>query len=177
MHIVDKLGRVAVGDLLRSKQRQVTNPFPAGQALVKLGAQQAVHFAYGRRLQKLHNLSPSVLGGAALIKLTTQHCTTRVAARHAMLHRVIRMSRVLKLYHVVYEHECRSKNLLMTDGDRTSLCEMLAVAEVGARVTTLVQTENGACSLIDLLLFLSPRASHFFLSPFLLLQQITSCLL
>ena len=66
MHDGDKLGKAAVGELVRTKNKREVNPFHAGKALVKKVHDQAVHFSYGSRyvlllcvvvLQKLFVLS------------------------------------------------------------------------------------------------------------------------
>ena len=45
MHDAEKLPRAAIGDLTRSKNHVVINPFPAGQALAKKLQAGAVHFS------------------------------------------------------------------------------------------------------------------------------------
>ena len=53
MHDLDKVGRSAVGDLTRSKNKKPINPFPGGQALMNKVHAMAKHFSYGDRFSKM----------------------------------------------------------------------------------------------------------------------------
>jgi hypothetical protein len=86
MHQGDKIGRSAIGDLVRSKNRVPVNPFPAGQALMKKCHSMAVYFSYGKRHTDLLKFTSNVPGGLAQIKLKVDLSDTRVSARHNLLY-------------------------------------------------------------------------------------------
>ncbi len=54
MHDGDKLGQSSVGALVRMKSKEVVNPFPEGQAIMKKAHDLVVHFSYNDRLKQLH---------------------------------------------------------------------------------------------------------------------------
>ena len=84
MHDGDKLGHSAVGNLVKMKDKQVVNPFPDGQALLKKAHALAVHFSYGNRHKDLLHYSTLVQNQPG-IKLHVDLNSTRVAAQHSLL--------------------------------------------------------------------------------------------
>ena len=74
MHLDDKLGKVAIADLCRSKNKVIVNPFPEGQAIVAIAHNTATHFHYGKRTSELHKFARMVPGGCAEIKLQNDRC-------------------------------------------------------------------------------------------------------
>ena len=57
MHDGDKVGKPAIGDLVRSKKGRVVNPFKEGQVLINRIHKLAVWFSYSSRLSVLHDMA------------------------------------------------------------------------------------------------------------------------
>jgi hypothetical protein len=77
MHDGDKVGKSAIGDLVRSKKGKVINPFKAGQELVNRIHKLAVWFSYSKRLSDLH-------ATARALKVCTLPLTTAQRAQRDM---------------------------------------------------------------------------------------------
>ncbi len=63
MHDTDKLGRSATRQLVRSRNKQVVNPFCEGVELMKKANTMGSYFSYGKRHEYLMDTG-KVLGGA-----------------------------------------------------------------------------------------------------------------
>jgi hypothetical protein len=91
MHKDGKIGRAALGDLTRSVNKVVINPFPEGQALMHLAHNAATHFSYSTRLDDLFKYSDLIPGGPPKVTLKTDFNSTRVSARYYLILSLIRM--------------------------------------------------------------------------------------
>ena len=137
MHQGDKIGRSAVGDLVRSKNRVPVNPFPACQTLMKKCHSMAVHFSYGTRQQDLMKFAENVPGGLAKIKLKLDLNDTRVSARHSLLYSEIRLNKGLKLYALAKEQPWQ-----LTAAQWQAVTEVEAVLAISNKLTVFVQNET-----------------------------------
>jgi hypothetical protein len=100
MHQTDKIPRSMCGDLTRSKNHVVVNPFPEGVALMQKFHRAAVHFSYGTRFKKLMAFGKAVDGGVAKARPKVDLNTTRVMARRMLVHSLVRLNKALELYAV-----------------------------------------------------------------------------
>jgi hypothetical protein len=57
MHDASKISGSAVGELTRSKNKVVVNPFPAGKKVMAAAHDDAKYFSYSTRLDELHDLA------------------------------------------------------------------------------------------------------------------------
>lgn len=57
MHDSDKVGASCVGDLTRSSNHKIINPFPEGQYLVLMVHKGVAHFSYSTRADKLKEIA------------------------------------------------------------------------------------------------------------------------
>ena len=101
----DKLGKAGIADLLRSKNKVITNPFPEGQALVAAAHDTATYFHYGKRQAELLKCAGTVRGGSPRIKLQNDKSTTRVSPRLNMIGSVLRMNKALRMHMVANPEE------------------------------------------------------------------------
>jgi len=153
MHDDDKLGRAAVGDLVRSRKKVVVNPFDECQAILTKVKDAAVYFTYDSRRKKLETYIQLIPGGCANVRLKTDLNKTRVAARYGLIYSVLRMSKVLKLFAVANP----SVTWKLTDLEWETVAEIEAVLRISGEVTTIVQTEQhymgalGRCIHVDML--------------------------
>ena len=138
MHIDDKVGKVVAGDLVRSRNNVVVNPFPGGQEIVNIAHNAATHFSYSTRHTKLREFSKMVPGGAPEIRLKNDKCTTRVSARLGMAHSVLRMHKSLRLYGVSYPKTPVAK---LTDARFETLAEIEGLMRISGSVCVLDQSE------------------------------------
>jgi len=138
MHIDDKVGKVVAGDLVRSRNNVVVNPFPGGQEIVNIAHNAATHFSYSTRHTKLREFSKMVPGGAPEIRLKNDKCTTRVSARLGMAHSVLRMHKPLRLYGVSYPKTPVAK---LTDARFETLAEIEGLMRISGSVCVLDQSE------------------------------------
>jgi hypothetical protein len=140
MHAGDKICRAAIGELTRSRNGQVLNPFPEGQALVKL-VESIGKFLYYNRPAHLH-VCWALANGArkgSCPEITVKHNLnkTRVAAMHKLFISIVR------LYHGIEAFQFHHEPPWTLSGiDWESIVEVLAVFDVCAKLTTLVQTEK-----------------------------------
>jgi hypothetical protein len=102
MHEVDKLGRVAVGGLVRTKNKVAVNPFAAGVALVSRAHKMGTHFGYGTRQNELQKICEN-LGDVALIRISVDYNTTRISSVHGLLWSEIRLHRALQAYELQHK--------------------------------------------------------------------------
>jgi hypothetical protein len=137
MHQGDKIGRSAIGDLVRSKNKVPVNPFPAGQILMKKCHSMAVYFSYGKRHKELLKFRSNVPGGLAQIKLKVDLNDTRVSARHGLLYSEIRLNKGLKLYAIANEQPWQ-----LTAAQWQALTEVEAVLVISKELTVFVQNET-----------------------------------
>lgn len=102
MHDTDKLGKVATGALVRSKNKVVVNPFPEGVAFVGRAHKLGTYFGYGNRQNNLETICKN-LGDVPIIRISVDYNTTRIAAVHGLLLSEIRLHRALKSFEI--EHK------------------------------------------------------------------------
>jgi hypothetical protein len=88
----------ATGDLTRSRQNQIQNPFRECQQLLTAVHNAAKYFRFKNRHEKLMQISLGVAGGVANIKPQLRLNTTRVASRHNEAHSVLRLWKGITLY-------------------------------------------------------------------------------
>jgi hypothetical protein len=138
MHQGDKIGRAAVGDLVRSKNKVPVNPFPKGQTLMQKCHSMAVHFSYGTRHKNLLKFTDIVPDGMAQIKLKVDLNDTRVSARHGLLYSEIRLNKGLKLYALANEQP----SWQLTADQWQALTEVEAVLAISNELTVFVQNET-----------------------------------
>ena len=131
MHLDDKLGKVAIADLLRSKNKVIVNPFPEGQAIVAIAHNTATHFHYGKRTSELHKFARMVPGGCAEIKLQNDRSTTRVSPRKFMILSVLRMHKALRMHAAAHPESPASE---LTREVLETLTEMYAVLDLCGKV-------------------------------------------
>ena len=125
------------GDLLRSKDKKVVNPFPEGQEIMSKFQAMAVFFSYGTRLKTLHGLGENIPGSIPKIHFQTGLCTTRVSARRNMIQSCLRQNKALMLYGTIHKPEW-----LLTPTQWRTGTEILALLAISADVATLSQTEK-----------------------------------
>ncbi|KAJ1449317.1 hypothetical protein M885DRAFT_590501 [Pelagophyceae sp. CCMP2097] len=153
MHDDDKLGRAAVGDLVRSKAKVVVNPFDECQALLTKVKDAAIYFTWDGRHQKLEAFVNVVPGGSPNVRLKTDLNKTRIAARYRLIYSVLRMSKALKLFAVANP----SVKWKLTEEEWEATAEIEAVLRISGEVTATVQTEThymgalGRCIHVDML--------------------------
>ena len=138
MHVDDKIAKAMIGDLTRSKDNVVQNPFPEGQELVKVAHDAATHFSYSTRFKKLCEFSNLVSGGAPKTRLQNDKCTTRVSARGNMVRSVIRMHKPLGLYGIAKPETPPAK---LTRARFEALAEIDGLMKISSVVCVLDQTE------------------------------------
>lgn len=138
MHVDDKIAKAMIGDLARSKDGVVQNPFPEGQQLIKIAHDAATHFSYSTRFKKLCEFSDLVSGGAPKTRLQNDKCTTRVSARANMVRSVIRMHKPLGLYGVAKPQSPPAK---LTAASWEALAEIEALMRISGTVCVLDQSE------------------------------------
>ena len=103
MHDGDKIGRSAIGELIRSRGKVPVNPFPSGMGLVSKFQNLAKTFSSnpGHRIKY-----QAILDSHPLIPKTgiqRDLNKTRISARHMLFHSTLRIKSGLKLYEC--EHE------------------------------------------------------------------------
>ena len=125
------------GDLLRSKDKKVVNPFPEGQDIMSKFHAMAVYFSYGTRLAELHALGENIPGSIPKIRFQTDMCTTRVSARRNMIQSCLRQNKALMLYGTIHQPEW-----LLTPTQWRTGTEIFALLAISADVATLSQTEK-----------------------------------
>lgn len=103
MHQGDKIGRSAVGTLVRSKNKVQINPFKEGKMLLAKVHNLGVHFQYGDRFPRMIELYGNVEGPDK--RKLVPNCTikmdynkTRVNSSHGLILSVLRLHRPLKCY-------------------------------------------------------------------------------
>ena len=101
MHDTDKLGKSALGGLVRTKMKVEINPFLAGTTLVQRAHKLGTHFGYGNRHEDLMAVGKD-LGDCPTIKIKVDYNTTRIAAVHGLLYSELRLCRALKAYDLKY---------------------------------------------------------------------------
>jgi len=125
MHDADKLGASAIGSLVRSRQKQIVNPFPEGQRIYKLAHKMGVHFSYGERQAKLYACADGINVAQPKIKIKLDLNGTRVAAQHCLFESELRLNRLLRVYQIKHTPDWK-----MSEGDWQALAEMEAVLSI-----------------------------------------------
>lgn len=97
MHDTDKLGKAAIGALVRTRMRVPVNPFDEGVALISRAHKMGTYFGYSNRQSELSEVGKA-LGGCADIKIKVNYNTTRIASVHGLLHSELRLNRALKAF-------------------------------------------------------------------------------
>lgn len=98
MHAISKISESAVGDLTRSRNREVVNPFDECDALLKKAHKMAKYFRFQARRSKLFSLATNVQGGFAKIRPQLKLNGTRISARLNEVYSVLRLWKGLKAY-------------------------------------------------------------------------------
>ena len=99
MHDGDKVGASAIGDLTRSRNKIVLNPFPEGVALKNKFHKVGTHFSYANRRSALKDAGSS-LGVHLMPDISIK--LDRIASAHGLIHSEIRLNRALKMYQVIH---------------------------------------------------------------------------
>ena len=131
MHVGDKLGMAAIGDLLRSKNKVIINAFPEGQEIAATDHETATYYHYGKRTSELHKFDRMVPGGCAEIKLKNDRSTTRVSPRKFMINSVLRMHKALRMHAAAHPDSPASK---LTHEVLETLTEIYAVLDLCGKV-------------------------------------------
>ena len=137
MHNIDKIAKVACGDLERSRMGVAVNPFPEGQLLMKKAHAAAVYFSYGARHSNLIALGAFIEGGVPNVRIKTDLCKTRVAARRSVIYSMLRLNKALKLY--MSNHK---PDWALNDEQWEAIAEFEAVMAISVGVSVVVQTET-----------------------------------
>lgn len=145
MHDTDKVGRSMCGDLTRSKNKVVVNPFPEGQALMAQIKTAATYFSYSTRFDELAVVCDLVPGAVAKIRPKVDLNTTRVSARRRLVLSMIRLHKALDLYQVAHPVPWT-----LSPSTWVQATEFLALFEISGEVATLVQTEKLMTSALGL---------------------------
>jgi hypothetical protein len=131
MHVDDKLGKAAIGDLYRSKNKSIVNPFPEGQLIVATAHNAATWYHYGKRTSELHKFARMVPGGCAEIKLKNDLSTTRVSPRKTMINTILRMHKALRMHAAAHPDSPANK---LTREVLETLTEIYAVLDLCGKV-------------------------------------------
>jgi hypothetical protein len=137
MHDVDKVGRAMCGDLTRSRNKVIVNPFPEGQALMAKLKAAAGYFSYSTRFNQLAGFCDLVPGGVAKVRPQVDLNTTRVSARRRLVHSMVRLHKALDLYQAAH-----MSSWALSAHDWDVAAEFLALFDISGEVATLVQTEK-----------------------------------
>lgn len=131
MHKDDKLGKAAIADLVRSKNKSIVNPFPEGQLIVAIAHNAATWYHYGKRTSELHKFARMVPGGCAEIKLKNDLSTTRVSPRKTMINTILRMHKALRMHAAAHPDSPANK---LTREVLETLTEIYAVLDLCGKV-------------------------------------------
>ena len=137
MHDSDKLGRAAVGSLVRTKNKKAINPFEAGVSFVSRAHKLGTYFGYSDRYEKLAVICTS-LGDVAKIKIAVDYNTTRISSVHGLLLSEIRLNRALRAYDLQHKPGWE-----FAEGDWATATEFEAVLNATRVTATLAQIERG----------------------------------
>ena len=137
MHDGDKVGRSAIGELVRTRNRMPVNPFPEGAQLMAKAQDMATYFSYSTRHTELLN-SANLCNGPTL-KLQPALNGTRVAAKHTLLDSEVRMSGPLQVF---ANSQRPSPTWKMSEDEWSMLTEFEAVLDITRQTTTLAQYES-----------------------------------
>ncbi|KAL1504104.1 hypothetical protein AB1Y20_010514 [Prymnesium parvum] len=165
MHDTDKLGRSALGGLVRSRAKTPINPFPEGVALVAKAHKLGAYFGYSTRAGDLSAVGKG-LGNCPDITIKTDYNTTRIAAVWGLLHSEIRLNRALKAYEVKY-----SPSWEFTSSDWTTVAEFEAILNCTKITSTLAQIEKYYMAAYTILIKVDSPARPSF-QPVLLWRSI-----
>ena len=160
MHDGDKLGRSAVGNLVRSKNHHKVNPFNEGEQLMALAHKIGTHFSYSDRFDNLRKIGQAIQIPVADVCIQLDLNTTRIASQHGLLESLIRNNHALTIYQL--------KNptyFSLSPQIWTEFAEFEAVLDVTRLTTTLCQAEQYYCgaygALIKELTMKSLRAENW----------------
>ena len=137
MHDTDKIGRFAIGDLVRTRKKVPVNSFNEGQAHINELQKLAVYINRNKqRHGRLLALNQAVPGGFARIRPKTDYNGTRVSARRNLVQSMVRLHKGVRLF-------CASEpDAPGQDVDWEACVEILALLDNSAEVATLSQTEK-----------------------------------
>lgn len=140
MHQTDKISRRGIGDLARSKNGVVQDPFPEAQELMNKVHKAATWFSSsGARHKELIDLVDTHKMDAPKIRIAVDLNTTRVSSRLNLIFTMLRMHKVVKMYSALNPGSRPAK---LTDVDYQALAEIEAIMRASADVALLVQTER-----------------------------------
>ena len=98
MHQGDKIGKSAIGELVRSKNKAIVNPFPPGLNLLKKLRDQARHFSavHTNRVKydKFLEENPHLPGSSIQVDLND----TRMSSVYGLIRSLLRIKRTLTKY-------------------------------------------------------------------------------
>ena len=137
MHQSDKIGKSAIGDLVRTRKKIPINPFPEGQSLKNKCHKMATYFSYSTRHSELMNLQESTPGGFATIRIKVDLNETRVSAVYFLLLSEIRLNKPLQAYAAMNEVTWK-----LTLEEWQSVAEIESILGISATHATFVQNEK-----------------------------------
>ena len=128
MHDNDKVGSSAVGNLTRSRNKVVQNPFPLGQALLKKARKLAVHFSYAQRINRLFEFCKTY--GCKKITPKIDNNGTRIMAVWRLIHSMLTLWKALAAYCRAYNEFKQPKDQIpeLSSEEWQGLAEMEASA-------------------------------------------------
>ncbi|KAK3246720.1 hypothetical protein CYMTET_43755 [Cymbomonas tetramitiformis] len=170
MHDGDKLGRSAVGALVRTKQKKPVNPFKAGQDVMAQAHKLGVYFNYSTRHANLMSFGV-VVKNVAPLRIAVDHNTTRVASQHGLLISEIRLNRAI----AAYQGANPTVEWALTGEAWRHMAEFEGVLNITKITTTLSQLEKpftGAyCCLVKGTTMSELRSDHL---PVVALDKVTA---
>lgn len=171
MHSGDKVGASAIGDLTRSRNKQIQNAFDTGQDLVDIARGVAKHFSYGTRCKNL--AAACTKAGVRSIKPRLDVNGTRVGAKFNLLHSVLILEKALRQYDL---DQGPGSITLPTEAEWQALREMEAILSVTQQLCMFAQTEMYvmSCQALGPLVLLITSYKRCPL-PFLLNQVFHGC--
>ena len=154
MHDSAKIVESLLGELTRSKNKKVINPFYDCVALMKRVHETVVYYTTSRkRLEKLNSFGANIHGGATDTCFTADTCETRAfLSKTNEVHSLFRKNKLVRMAAIQDPEMCKLKG-----EDWKDLAEVEACMHVVHPITLLVQFENkylggmGAVAVCDIL--------------------------
>ena len=137
MHQGDKIGKSAIGELVRSKNKVIVNPFPHGLNLLKMLRDQARHFSavHTNRVKydKFLEENPHLPGSSIQVDLND----TRMSSVHGLIRSSLRIKRTLTRYFATYDIP-----VYLNNEDWEFAREVEGVLNISKDLVTLSQNEK-----------------------------------
>ena len=102
MHDGDKIGRSAIGELTRSKNKVVVNPFPEGKALMLKFQGLAKHFVQAKVHRDNYDIILERNPNIPKTKIQRDLNSTRIEARHLLAKSAMRIKKGIEHYSVAH---------------------------------------------------------------------------